>query len=146
MANDTLCVFCGQKMGFFRASGIACAGVYQHACKDCEWELKDLTEEEQCRRALRLGLANEPEKLEKRIEILSKAEEHRPTCLRCGSKLRFRQVQLLDNSPMIDGIFSTVFNVLPAVCENCGKYEFYDPEIAERNEYLLHLIKQDKAE
>ena len=146
MADEKVCVFCGRKIGFFRASGIFCAEVYQPACTDCAWELKNLTEEEQCRRALQFGLANAPEKLEKRIETLSNAEEHRPTCLQCGSKLRFQRVQHLDNSPMADGIFSTTLEVLPAVCENCGQYVFYNPEIARRNECLAHLIKQDNAE
>ena len=82
----------------------------------------------------------------KAIEVAANAEKHRPTCSRCGTGLRFGAVQYLDNSPMRDSLFSSTLAVLPAVCPSCGKYEFYDPEIAERNEYLQHLIKQDKAE
>lgn len=146
MANDNVCVFCGEKPRMLQSMTMPLAGVYLPCCRTCYWELEDLSEEERCRRALRLGLVENPEKLEKHIEILSKVEEHRPTCPQCGSRLRFRPVQSLDNSPMRDGIFSSIFEVLPAVCENCGRYEFYDPEIAKKNEYLAQLIKQDKAE
>ena len=153
MANENVCVFCGEKMGFFHAMTVTCAGYYLTCCKSCYKELKDLPEEEQCRRALRLGLVQDTKALEARIELANKAievaanaEKHRPTCSRCGTGLRFGAVQYLDNSPMRDSLFSSTLAVLPAVCPACGKYEFYDPEIAERNKYLQHLIKQDKAE
>lgn len=146
MANDNLCVFCGEKLGMFQITTITCGGTYQPCCKACYKELKDLNEVEQCRRALRLGLVGYPEKLEKHIEIATNSEKHRPTCLRCGTKLRFLRVQNLDNSPLADGLFSNTFAVLPAYCENCGRYEFYDPDFVEKNDYLVYLIKQDKAE
>ena len=47
---------------------------------------------------------------------------------------------------MRDSLFSATLAVLPAVCPSCGKYEFYDPEIAEKNEYLAYLMKKDSAE
>ena len=61
----------------------------------------------------------------------------------CGGKLRFQKEQMLDNSPMRDGLFSPTFDVLPAFCEKCGKYEFFNPEVIEKNPYLAHLIKTD---
>ena len=153
MANENVCVFCGEKMGFFQAMTVTCAGYYLTCCKSCYKELKNLPEEEQCRRALRLGLVQNTQALEayieqavKAVEVADHAEEHRPTCSQCGNKLRFQRVQYLDNSPMRDSLFSATLAVLPAVCPSCGKYEFYDPEIAEKNEYLAHLIKQDNAE
>ena len=153
MANENVCVFCGEKMGFFHAMTVTCAGYYLSCCKSCYKELKNLPEEEQCRRALRLGLVQNTRALEayieqavKAVEVADHAEEHRPTCSQCGNKLRFQRVQYLDNSPMRDSLFSATLAVLPAVCPSCGKYEFYDPEIAEKNEYLAHLIKQDSAE
>ena len=153
MANENVCVFCGEKMGFFHAMTVTCAGYYLSCCKSCYKELKNLPEEEQCRRALRLGLVQNTQALEayieqavKAVEVADHAEEHRPTCSQCGNKLRFQRVQYLDNSPMRDSLFSATLAVLPAVCTSCGKYEFYDPEIAEKNEYLAHLIKQDNAE
>ena len=153
MANENICVFCGEKMGFFHAMTVTCAGYYLTCCKSCYKELKNLPEEEQCRRALRLGLVQNTQALEayieqavKAVEVADHAEEHRPTCSQCGNKLRFQRVQYLDNSPMRDSLFSATLAVLPAVCPSCGKYEFYDPEIAEKNEYLAHLIKQDNAE
>ena len=143
MANENVCVFCDEKMSFFHAMTITCAGYYLPCCKNCMKELKDLPEEELCRRALRLGLVQDTQALEARIELAIKAEESRPTCQKCSTKLRFRERQCLDNSPMGDGLFSRAFAVVPAVCPSCGKYEFYDPEIAEKNEYLAYLIKID---
>ena len=84
MANENVCVFCGEKMGFFRAMTVTCAGYYLTCCKNCYKELKDLPEEEQCRRALKLGLVEQPEKMEHFLEVAANAEAHRPTCLRCG--------------------------------------------------------------
>jgi hypothetical protein len=153
MANENVCVFCGEKMGFFHAMTVTCAGYYLSCCKSCYKELKNLSEEEQCRRALRLGLVQNTQALEayieqavKAVEVADHAEEHRPTCSQCGNKLRFQRVQYLDNSPMRDSLFSATLAVLPAVCPSCGKYEFYDPEIAEKNEYLALLMKKDSAE
>ena len=79
MANENVCVFCGEKMGFFREMTITCAGYYLSCCKNCFKELKDLPEEELCRRALRLGLVQDTQALEARIELATKSEEQRPT-------------------------------------------------------------------
>ena len=65
MANDKICVFCGEKTGAFRTTYIICGGAYQTCCKECAKEVNDLTQYEQCRRALKLGLASYPEMLEK---------------------------------------------------------------------------------
>ena len=143
MANDTICVFCGEMPGMFQSSSFNCAGTFQPCCKSCAKELKGLSEEEQCRRALRLGLAQQPERLEARIELITQAEDHRPACLRCGAKMRFDSVQYFDNSPMRDSIFSEGFEVLPAYCESCGKYEFYNPRIVNKNKFLAYLIGRD---
>ena len=153
MANDKVCVFCGEKIGAFRSTSIICGGAYQTSCKDCAKEVNCLPEDEQCRRALKLGLASYPEMLEKYIQsvdeeqaIASKAEEHRPACLRCGGKLRFQEEQMLDNSPLRDGLLSSTFDVLPAFCESCGKYEFYNPSVLKKNKHLAFLLKKDTEE
>lgn len=150
MANDKVCVFCGEKIGAFRSTSIICGGAYQTSCKDCAKEVNCLPEDEQCRRALKLGLASYPEMLEKYIkyaeekaEVARTAEEHRPACLRCGGKLRFQEEQMLDNSPLRDGLLSSTFDVLPAFCESCGKYEFFNPEVVKKDPYLAHLIQID---
>ena len=52
-------------------------------------------------------------------------------------------VQELDNSPMRDSVFMETFEVLPAYCESCGKYEFYNPVLVRKNKYLAHLIWKD---
>ena len=149
MAND-LCVFRGQKPGTFRSTVVSCGGIPQTACRACEKELKDLDEAEVCRRALVRGLAENPDRIRKRIEqiherqeMIAQAESHRPQCLRCGTGLSFMKVQELDNSPMRDSIFKEPFEVLPAYCENCGKYEFYNPVIVRKNKYLAYLIHKD---
>ena len=143
MANDKLCVFCGQKLGVFSSTTVPCGNTWQPACKDCEKELQNLDELEVCPRALIRGMAQEPERLRARIELLTEAENHRPTCLRCGGKLIFEEVQELDNTPNRDSLFSEPFVVLPAYCESCGKYEFYNPNVIRSNKYLAHLIWKD---
>ena len=145
MANE-LCVFCGQKPGTFRSTTVACGSTIQVACKACEKELKDQDEIEVCRRALIRGIAENPDRIRDRIELLTEAENHRPQCLRCGANLSFMKVQELDNSPMRDSIFKEPFEVLPAYCESCGKYEFFNPAIVRKNKYLAHLIRKDTQE
>ena len=142
MANE-LCIFCGQKPGTFRSTTLACGSTIQVACKACEKELKDLDEVEVCRRALVRGIAENPERIRARIELLTEAENHRPKCLRCSTNLTFLKVQELDNSPMRDSIFKEPFEVLPAYCTACGKYEFYNPEVIRMNKYLAHLVNKD---
>lgn len=142
MANE-LCVFCGQKPGTFRSTTLACGSTIQVACKACEKELKDLDEVEVCRRALVHGIAENPERIRARIELLTEAENHRPKCLRCSTNLTFLKVQELDNSPMRDSIFKEPFEVLPAYCTACGKYEFYNPDVIRKNKYLAHLVNKD---
>ena len=73
MANE-LCVFCGQKPGTFRSTTIQCGGTWQPACKACEKELKDLDEVEVCRRALVRGMAENPDKLRERINLITEAD------------------------------------------------------------------------
>ena len=143
MANDNICVFCGEKIGFFSAYTIRCADIRHPCCKNCADELQEAREDELCRRALRLGLAEQPEKLEERLTLLTESEAHRPACLRCGSKLKFGKLQRLDNTPMRDGIFTDIFEVQPAYCRSCGKIELYHPDYVARNKYLAFLIKQD---
>ena len=142
MANE-LCIFCGQKSGTFRSTTLACGSTIQVACKACEKELKDLDEVEVCRRALVRGIAENPERIRARIELLTEAENHRPKCLRCSTNLTFLKVQELDNSPMRDSIFKEPFEVLPAYCTACGKYEFYNPDVIRKNKYLAHLVNKD---
>ena len=142
MANE-LCIFCGQKPGTFRSTTLACGSTIQVACKACEKELKDLDEVEVCRRALVRGIAENPERIRARIELLTEAENHRPKCLRCSTNLTFLKVQELDNSPMRDSIFKEPFEVLPSYCTACGKYEFYNPDVIRKNKYLAHLVNKD---
>lgn len=146
MANENVCVFCGEKMGFFQTMTVTCAGYYLTCCKNCYKELKDLPEEERCRRALKLGLVEQPEKMEHFLGVAANAEAHRPTCLRCGTKLQFQTVEYLDNSPMRDSLFGDTFDVLPAYCEGCGRYEFFKPSFVEKDAYLARLLKLDTKE
>lgn len=143
MEKENVCVFCGQKPGVFRAATVLCGNTWQCACKTCERELKELDDTEKCRRALVRGLAEQPEKLRERIKLADEAENYRPKCTQCGGRLLFMEVQELDNSPMRDSIFHEPFDVLPACCEACGKYELYNPAVAGRNKYLAYLIAKD---
>ena len=53
------------------------------------------------------------------------------------------KVQELDNSAMKDSVFAGTFDILPAYCESCGKYEFYNPAIIRQDKYLSYLIWKD---
>lgn len=146
MEKDHICVFCGEKPGMFQSSGVVCGGVYQFACKACEREMRDLDEAEVCRRALRFGRAEKPERLEERIQLITEAEDQRPACLRCGTKLIFGRVEQLDNSPYRDNLMTSTFEVQPAYCESCGMIEFYHPAILRKNKYLAYLARKDGQE
>lgn len=146
MEKDNVCVFCGQKPGTFRSATVICGNTYQFACKACEKELRDLDDLEKCRRALIRGLADYPEKLKALIEVSAEAEKRRPKCVQCGGSLRFSRVQELDNSPMRDSIFKEPFSVLPACCQVCGRYDFYNPDIVRKNKYLVYLVEKDTQE
>ena len=144
--SNNICVFCGQKPSAFQGTTVYCGGTYQNACKTCEKELKDLDEMESCRRALIRGLAEDPDRIRPRMKLITEAEEIRPKCLRCGEKHTFMKVQSLDNSPMRDTIFTDTFEVLPAYCKACGKYEFFKPAIIRKNKKLVYLASKDTQE
>jgi len=93
---------------------------------------------------LRLGLAEDAKTLEAVILMDLEAEEHRPTCLRCGGKLTFGKVQELDNTPFHgNGIMTDTFDVLPAYCETCGKIELYHPAYVRKNQLMAYLLSKD---
>lgn len=143
MANENICVFCGEKLSTFRSTTVQCGNTWQPACKNCEKEVKALPELELCQRALLRGLANNPERLQARITLISEAEDHRPKCTQCGGKITFMDMQELDNSPYRDTLFKEPFEILPAYCESCGKYTLYNPYIVQKNKYLAYLIQKD---
>lgn len=143
MEQEKVCIFCGEKPGTFRSTNVNVGGSYQLACKACARDVKDLDEVSLCRRALQRGLADNPEYIEKRIQLITMAEDHRPKCLRCGGRMIFRKEEHLDNSPLRDNVLSTTFDVRPSYCENCGKYEFYHPEVVRNNKILAYLIYKD---
>ena len=144
MADEKICVFCGQRPGPFRTADVQCGPTWQTACKSCAREVQDLEEVELCRRALRRGLAEDARRLEQRIELITTAEDHRLKCLRCGSPMYFLDAQSFDNSPMRDGLLSSTFDVIPAVCTCCGKIEFYEPLYIRKNKHLAYLIWKDR--
>lgn len=143
MANEDRCVFCGQPVNPFRANSVQCGNIYQLACKTCAKELNALEPEERCRRALLRGLADRPERIQEFLKVNAEAEDHRPACPSCGGKLRYLGEQSMDSSPLRDGIFSSVFVVMTACCPDCGRYEFFNPEIVRKNPFLAHLILKD---
>jgi hypothetical protein len=143
MANDKICVFCGEKVGLLGSSDMPCAGTFQPCCRICGREVTGLPEEEQCRRALKLGLARDPEKLEERIQFIESARSARPACLRCGGKLKYQTVKAMHNT---DSVLNIGFPVLPAFCEKCGKYEFFEPTTVRADARLAWLIRHDTGE
>ena len=142
MANDTRCVFCGKSISPFRSTNVLCGKTHEPSCRDCAREMESLPHTERCRRALQRGLANRPELLREYIEVTQSAEDHRPAC-GCGGKLRFMEEQNFDNTPHSDSIFHGSFDVLPAWCEDCARFEFFHPTTARKNPFLAHLIEKD---
>ena len=143
MANDKICVFCGEKVGLLGSSDMPCAGTFQPCCRICGREVTGLPEEQQCRRALKLGLARDPEKLEERIQFIESARSARPACLRCGGKLKYQTIKAMHNT---DSVLNIGFPVLPAFCEKCGKYEFFEPNTVRADARLAWLIRHDTGE
>lgn len=143
MANDTRCVFCGKSISPFRSTNVLCGKTYEPSCRDCAREMESLPYTERCRRALQRGLANQPELLREYIEVCESAEERRPKCLRCGGRMIFMEEQHFDNTPHADSIFHGSFEVLPAWCEDCARFEFFHPTAARKNPFLAHLIEKD---
>ena len=142
MANDTRCVFCGKSISPFRSTNVLCGKTHEPSCRDCAREMESLPHIDRCRRALQRGLANHPELLREYIEVTQSAEDHRPAC-GCGGKLRFMEEQNFDNTPHTDSIFHGSFEVLPAWCEDCARFEFFHPTTARKNPFLAHLIEKD---
>lgn len=140
MTNNDRCVFCGEKVGSWRSTNVLCGKTYQLACGDCAREMNALDHTERCRRALLRGLAYRPEQLREYIEIVTTAEDRRPKCPSCGGRIQFMGERLLDRA---DSIYPAVFSVLPAYCADCGRYEFYNPDIVRRNPFLEHLFLKD---
>ena len=146
MASNDRCVFCGKSVSPFRSTTVRCGNTYQLSCRDCEKELGQLDDLERCRRALLRGLAERPERLREQIELSAEAEAHRPTCGRCGGRLRFMKEQHFDNTPHGDSVFHDSFDVLPAWCTDCGRFEFFHPAVLRQNRFLAFLQKKDIAE
>ena len=143
MGKTSVCVFCGNKLTPYRYNYVYCGSVPQLVCKSCEKEVSSLDDAEVCRRALAGGRADQPDKVRAHMEVAEHAEEHRFTCLRCGSRMRFGQIMSLDTSPMRDSIFSKSFDTLPVHCDNCGKIEFFDPIRLSKDEHIAYLIVKD---
>lgn len=142
MAKE-VCVFCGEEVGYMRNEYVNCGPVCECACKRCAREVKEVSEVERCRRALQRGLSTSRKPLEEYIAMVEGAEEARPACLRCGAKLKFGEMQTLDNSPYRDGLLSSSFDVVPAYCTGCGKMELYHPAYLSGNKLLSYLVKKD---
>ena len=140
MAKE-VCVFCGEEVGAFRREIVYCGNVTQVSCQSCAKEVDSLSELERCQRALKLGFAECPDKIQEHITLLTEAENHRPACLRCGAKMKFGYIQTLDNSPRRDSMFTDTFDVLPVYCTTCGKMEFYHPGYARVDKFMDYLIK-----
>ncbi len=140
------CVFCGESAGVLRSADFLCGPTYQLACKDCARELENAPEAERIRRALRLGLAEHRQALEARLKLMEEAEEQRPACLRCGTKLKFKQVltaSSLDEIRYGAYAYANIYGVAPACCPNCGRAEFYDLTFIYTDEKLQYLLKKD---
>ena len=143
MATNDRCVFCGKPVGGLRSTNVLCGSIYQCSCRDCAREMEPLDHADRCRRALLRGLADRPEKLQTYLRVQAEAEEHRPKCTACGGRMIFMPVQHFDNTPHSDSLFHGSFQVLPAWCESCARFEFFNPAAVQKNPFLAHLMETD---
>lgn len=145
MAKE-ICVFCGNEVGYIRSEYVSCGPVSQWACKSCAKEVEPLTAEERCRRALQLGYAVAADSMREYLEKAESAEEVRPVCLRCGGKLSFKKHLVLHNISAEHSLTAEVSSscaVVPAVCRQCGRMDFFDYDFVYGNGKLIFLVKKD---
>lgn len=100
-------------------------------------------EAELCRYALSRGYAENRDKIQARLDLLTSAEEARPKCLRCGTPMKFGEVLTLDNTPMRDSFFAGTYDIIPCNCPRCFKIEFYARELLKSDEKLACLYSLD---
>ena len=117
MANHDKCVFCGEDLRFFHSYSIRCGDVSCPCCKDCAGELAELSEEEQCRRALRLGLVEQQEKLEEAGYRISNVDV---TMIAQRPKLKPHIPQMMENIASDLGIDVSRVNVKATTEEQLG--------------------------
>lgn len=143
MANDSVCIFCGEKPGMFKSDSVIVGGTTQLCCKSCVKEAAGLSELELCRKVLRTNRAQNADRIAARIELITQSQEARPKCPRCGAPMKFGSVVTLDASPLRDGLFSSTFDVLPCHCPECYKLEFFLPEVLKRDPKIAYLHRMD---
>lgn len=127
----------------FREESIIVGKTRQTCCSNCAKEVKDLSELELCRLSLQRGYAQNREKIEARVQLITQAEQARPKCLRCGGRMKFAERITLDSSPMRDTVFSSTYALLPCKCTACFRMEFYSPEVLKNDEMIAYLYSQD---
>lgn len=143
MANDSVCIFCGERPGMFKSETILVGGTSQLCCKACAKEVSGLSELELCRKVLRTRRAQNADRIETRVELITQSEEIRPKCSRCGTPMKFGSVTHLDDSPLRDGLLSSTFDVLPCYCPACYKLEFFLPQALKADPKIAFLHRKD---
>ena len=145
MAKE-ICVFCGKEISSIFSTSVICGNTYQSACKSCGKDMEKEDHVERCRQAMRYAASDARAGLQRFLDEDQAAEEKRPLCLRCSSKMRFGSVLTLDASPTHDGIFSRSFDAIPLYCDTCGKIELFKPDFLSKNEGYRQLYNKDTKE
>lgn len=144
MANA--CIFCNEELTLLTRKTMYCCCTEQPVCKTCYAALAPLSRDEQGRRALATGRAQNPETIRdylaqrqaaenEKLQAIQRREAHLEgkMCLRCDvpmEKRGSRRFQMYEFENLSDSIFNPsadTFLLDVLYCPQCRKVEFFLP-------------------
>ena len=114
-----ICALCGKKLSPFARNPLPCGSQQENFCSKCYGRVFDLSPLSRARLLLSEGHPNHPDALRQALEKQQARQAEYQ--LKLGEETFF----FSDLSRLISG--SMTVEVL--CCEQCGKLEFYDPEL-----------------
>lgn len=141
MAKE-VCIFCGETPGLFKDASIDVAGMPQICCVDCRKEVEGLGEGELCRRALLRGHAKYADRIQARLDLITRSEKARPKCRFCGGDIKF-SVLVPFEAPHRPGVLNFTFDAVPGHCTKCYRFDFFSPEMLRDDECIAYLYEKD---
>lgn len=133
-----VCALCGKKLSPFARNSLPCGGQQEDFCAKCYDRVFDLPPLGRARLVLSEGHPSHPDELHQALEeqqARQAACRTGKTCLRCGGEMFRRgeyQLKLGQETFFfsdLNRLLSGSMTVEVLCCEQCGKLEFYDPEI-----------------
>ena len=137
-----VCALCGKKLSPFAPDPLPCGDQSESFCSKCYARVFDLSPLGRARLVLSEGHPAHPDALRQALEkqqARQAAYRTGKTCLRCGGEMFRRgeyQLKLGKETFFfsdLNRLISGSMTVEVLCCEQCGKLEFYDPEIPGRS-------------